>query len=1197
MTDSTSRMALVQPRLLLGLLVLHVLLGLLVMEASAAYRGTSFLPTATDTIVRAAGTGKSTGSGNQLAIATCPAGKSIIWGFKWSWSTDLESLPSCFADNNGACTIGDTSCSSSECSKSGAATKQYVIIVCRTGAAITGLTQQTAYGTGPETASCPASTVIAYGFSFYMSDGLRDTNCLYNNKVCDLGQQSCSTTACDTNYCGSGADPAYEYSFIYLLCMPSAAVTLSSGDFVSKTGTSSADSVACPDTSNYKIKFGVSMHETGYDFNQNPSDCLTTNNQAATYNSDILNHVACDTTSNSCSNDQFFLHAICVDVSAPSTPSITSPTQNQVFRTNSVAWTFTAATDAQSGIDHYECQFSSGGGWTTCTSNQVSTLNVGTYSFQVRAVNGAGLPSSASSSRAFSVACSLECATCSPSNVNVCQSCASGSYLSGTSCVSTCPEPNWGKPDGTCGDSCPANKYGDIHQSRACVSTCTNFAPANASPSTRVCVDQCPSPYYGDSVNHLCVASCPAPNYFGDASRSCVTPCPDGLYGNPLSLPRVCVSTCTGGYYAEPISKVCVQTCPAGTYGDGLRTPPSCSASCTSGTLKDDASHSCVRHCPANSWADSPTGTCASSCSSGLFKQNSTWTCVTACDGSLFADPTSGSCVVSCLSPTYANSLATPPSCSASCTGGRFKDDSTRQCVANCPANSWADPSTSSCAATCSAGFAHNATWSCVNTCTVGYADNSTQSCVTSCPSGTFALKPSHSCVAACPSGYKASNSTNSCDDGSSGAQGNGGSSPVAAAAGAAAAGVVVLIAIVVVVVLLRRSKRSHGNHKMESTSATIEMTNPNFAPGHDPVYDVAVQTKQKSSYPASTAYSTPADYALPLKPNPSDPEYAAVGGLPYSTPSTEYSLAVVSTSAMLSSQIATGERKLLGRGAFGEVFSANVSIALIAPQHRHLFAPGAQTVDVAVKTLQLDANVRAEQDFVHEAELLRRLNHTNIVNVLAVLPAGRGQPQMLVLEYVPYGDLRNLLRKSAKSGVVWSPDEYVHVATGVAEGMAYLEQSRVLHRDLAARNILVGEHLVAKIADFGLSRELNDKDYYKLQSKQKLPIRWMAPETLNYRKFSSQSDVFSYGVVLWELFTMGQAPWANVEREQYLVGLERGDRLPQPRDCPAQLYSLMLTTWEWEPSARPSFADCVLLLQQGRSPSGTVRDLGALVH
>ncbi|KJE90703.1 TKL protein kinase [Capsaspora owczarzaki ATCC 30864] len=1020
-----------------------------------------------------------------------------------------------------------------------------------------------------------------------MSDGLANTNCLYNNKVCDLGQQSCSTSSCSTRHCGgSGGD---EYSFIYLLCMPSAAVTLSSADFVSKTGTSGADSVACPDTSNYKIKFGVAMHETGFYYDQNPSNCLMLNNQAATYNSDILNHVACDTYDDSCNNDQFFLHAICVDVSAPSTPSITSPTQNQIVRTNSVTWTFTA-TDAQSGIDHYECQFSSSGAWTTCTSNQVSTLDVGTYSFQVRAVNGAGLTSS-SSALTFSVACPSECATCSPSDVNVCQSCASGFYLSGTSCVSTCPEPNWGKPDGTCGDSCPANKYGDIHQSRACVSTCTNFAPANASPSTRVCVDQCPSPYYADSSNHLCVESCPAPNYFGDASRNCVTPCPDGTYGNPLSSPRVCVSACTGGYYAEPISKVCVQTCPAGTYGDGLRTPPSCSASCTSGTLKDDSTRQCVANCPANSWADSPTGSCASSCSSGLVKQNSTWTCVTACDGSLFADSSSGSCVVSCLSPTYANSLATPPSCSASCTGGRFKDDNTRQCVANCPANSWADPSTSSCASTCSVGLAHNATWSCVNTCTVGYADNSTQSCVTRCPSGTFALKPSHSCVAACPSGYNASNSTSSCDDGSSGAQSNGGSSRVAAAAGAAAAGVVVLIAIVVAVVLLRRRKQGRSNHKMESTSASIEMTNPNFALSHDPVYDVAGQTKQKSSYPAS------ADYALPLKPNPSDPEYAAVGGLPYSTPSIEYSLAVVSTSAMLSSQIATGERKLLGRGAFGEVFSANVSIALIAPQHRHLFAPGAQTVDVAVKTLQLDANVRAEQDFVHEAELLRRLNHTNIVNVLAVLPAGRGQPQMLVLEYVPYGDLRNLLRKSAKSGVVWSLDEYVHVATGVAEGMAYLEQSRVLHRDLAARNILVGEHLVAKIADFGLSRELNDKDYYKLQSKQKLPIRWMAPETLNYRKFSSQSDVFSYGVVLWELFTMGQVPWAKVEREQYLVGLERGDRLPHPRDCPAQLYSLMLTTWEWEPSARPSFADCVLLLQQGRSPRGTVRDLGALVH
>ncbi|KJE98333.1 TKL protein kinase [Capsaspora owczarzaki ATCC 30864] len=845
----------------------------------------------------------------------------------------------------------------------------------------------------------------------------------------------------------------------------------------------------------------------------------------------------------------------------------------------------------------------------------------------------------------------------------------------------TCPPGNYAPAAGTTCTTCGTETWDHDSSSATACTSCTSacsassFQSQDCTPtSNRICTS---CGYYADSSNHLCVESCPAPNYFGDASRNCVTPCPDGTYGNPLSSPRVCASACTGGYYAEPTSKVCVQTCPAGTYGDGLRTPPSCSASCTggrfkddstrqcvtncpanswadsptgscasscssglvkqnstwtcvtacdgslfadptsgscvvsclsptyanslatppscsasctSGTLKDDSTRQCVANCPANSWADSPTGSCASSCSSGLVKQNSTWTCVTACDGSLFADSSSGSCVVSCLSPTYANSLATPPSCSASCTGGRFKDDNTRQCVANCPANSWADPSTSSCAATCSAGFAHNATWSCVNTCTVGYADNSTQSCVSRCPSGTFASKASRQCVAACPSGYKASNSTSSCDDGSSGAQSNGGSSPVAVAAGAAAAGVVVLIAIVVVVVLLRRRKQGRSNHKMESTSATIEMTNPNFASSHDPVYDVAGQTKQKSSYPAS------ADYALPLKPNPSDPEYAAVGGLPYSTPSTEYSLAVVSTSAMLSSQIATGERKLLGRGAFGEVFSANVSIALIAPQHRHLFAFGAQTVDVAVKTLQLDANVRAEQDFVHEAELLRRLNHTNIVNVLAVLPAGRGQPQMLVLEYVPYGDLRNLLRKSAKSGVVWSPDEYVHVATGVAEGMAYLEQSRVLHRDLAARNILVGEHLVAKIADFGLSRELNDKDYYKLQSKQKLPIRWMAPETLNYRKFSSQSDVFSYGVVLWELFTMGQAPWANVEREQYLVGLERGDRLPQPRDCPAHLYSLMLTTWEWEPSARPSFADCVLLLQQGRSPSGTVRDLGAMV-
>ncbi|KJE98003.1 hypothetical protein CAOG_008062 [Capsaspora owczarzaki ATCC 30864] len=743
--------------------------------------------------------------------------------------------------------VGATSCSSSECSQS--TTKQYIIIVCRAGAAITGLTQRTAYGAGAQPAACPTGTVIAYGFSFYMSDGLRDTNCLYNNKVCDLGQQSCSTSSCSTRHCGgSGGD---EYSFIYLLCMPSAAVTLSSGDFVSKTGTSGADSVACPDTSNYKIKFGVAMHESGFYYDQNPSNCLMLNNQAATYNSDILNHVACDTYDDSCNNDQFFLHAICVDVSAPSTPSITSPTQNQVFRTNSVSWTFTTATDAQSDIDHYECQFSSSGAWTTCISNQVSTLDVGTYSFQVRAVNGAGLTSS-SSSRAFSVACSLECATCSPSNVNACQSCASGSYLSGTSCVSTCPEPNWGKPDGTCGDSCPANTYGDTHQNRACVSTCTNFAPANASPSARVCVDQCPSPYYGDSINHLCVESCPAPNYFGDASRSCVTPCPDGTYGNPLSLPRVCVSactggyyadsvnhlcvescpapnyfgdasrscvspcpdgtygnplslprvcvsTCTGGYYAEPTSKVCVQTCPGGTYGDGLRTPPSCSASCTSGTFKDDASHSCVTNCPANSWADSLTGRCSTSCTGGRFKDDSTRQCVENCPTNSWADSSAGTCASSCSSGLFRqNSNWT---CVAECAGGLFADSSSGSCVVSCPANSWADSSTHSCASTCSVEFAYNATWSCVSPCPVGYADNSTQSCVTRCPSGTFASKASRQCVAACPKGEVPNSATNTCT-----AAASSDSSPAVGIAVGVACGVLVII--ILVLVLLRRKRR-----------------------------------------------------------------------------------------------------------------------------------------------------------------------------------------------------------------------------------------------------------------------------------------------------------------------------------------------------------------------------------------------------
>ncbi|XP_004342663.2 hypothetical protein CAOG_08062 [Capsaspora owczarzaki ATCC 30864] len=635
--------ALRHPTALIVFSLLLLALAAAVPSVDAAYRGASFLPTAADEIVRAGGTGLA----NNLAIATCPAGKSIIWGFKWSWSTDQDDLPSCFADNNGPCNIGATSCSSSECSQS--TTKQYIIIVCRAGAAITGLTQRTAYGAGAQPAACPTGTVIAYGFSFYMSDGLRDTNCLYNNKVCDLGQQSCSTSSCSTRHCGgSGGD---EYSFIYLLCMPSAAVTLSSGDFVSKTGTSGADSVACPDTSNYKIKFGVAMHESGFYYDQNPSNCLMLNNQAATYNSDILNHVACDTYDDSCNNDQFFLHAICVDVSAPSTPSITSPTQNQVFRTNSVSWTFTTATDAQSDIDHYECQFSSSGAWTTCISNQVSTLDVGTYSFQVRAVNGAGLTSS-SSSRAFSVACSLDLTA--PVAIPVLRT-----------------------PMETRTKIVRVFQLALILRQRM-HRRAQEFALTNA--QARIMAIR-------STTFVLKVVLLPTILVMLLAAVS-----------HPAPMER--------GYYAEPTSKVCVQTCPGGTYGDGLRTPPSCSASCTSGTFKDDASHSCVTNCPANS-----------------------------------------------------------------------------------------------CASTCSVEFAYNATWSCVSPCPVGYADNSTQSCVTRCPSGTFASKASRQCVAACPKGEVPNSATNTCT-----AAASSDSSPAVGIAVGVACGVLVII--ILVLVLLRRKRR-----------------------------------------------------------------------------------------------------------------------------------------------------------------------------------------------------------------------------------------------------------------------------------------------------------------------------------------------------------------------------------------------------
>ncbi|XP_071406718.1 macrophage-stimulating protein receptor isoform X2 [Pithys albifrons albifrons] len=247
--------------------------------------------------------------------------------------------------------------------------------------------------------------------------------------------------------------------------------------------------------------------------------------------------------------------------------------------------------------------------------------------------------------------------------------------------------------------------------------------------------------------------------------------------------------------------------------------------------------------------------------------------------------------------------------------------------------------------------------------------------------------------------------------------------------------------------------------------------------------------------------------------------------------------------------RLVTHRHQVIGKGHFGSVYHGTYSDPLLGDLH------------CAVKSLHRITDLEEVEEFLREGILMKSFHHPQVLSLLGVCLPRHGLP-LVVLPYMRHGDLRQFIRAQER----------------VALGMEYLAQKKFVHRDLAARNCMLDETLTVKVADFGLARDVFGKEYYSIRQHRhaKLPVKWMALESLQTQKFTTKSDVWSFGVLMWELLTRGASPYPGVDPYDMAGYLLRGRRLPQPSHCPDTLYRVMLSCWAPAPEERPSFTGLV---------------------
>ncbi|XP_060046544.1 proto-oncogene tyrosine-protein kinase ROS [Erinaceus europaeus] len=262
--------------------------------------------------------------------------------------------------------------------------------------------------------------------------------------------------------------------------------------------------------------------------------------------------------------------------------------------------------------------------------------------------------------------------------------------------------------------------------------------------------------------------------------------------------------------------------------------------------------------------------------------------------------------------------------------------------------------------------------------------------------------------------------------------------------------------------------------------------------------------------------------------------------------------------------------RLLLGSGAFGEVYEGTAI---------DILGVGSGETKVAVKTLKKGSTDQEKIEFLKEAHLMSKFNHPNILKQLGVCLLN--EPQYIILELMEGGDLLTYLRKARMTkfhGPLLTLTDLVDLCVDISKGCVYLEQLHFIHRDLAARNCLVSvkdyssPSRIVKIGDFGLARDVYKNDYYRKRGEGLLPVRWMAPESLVDGIFTTQSDVWSFGILTWEILTLGHQPYPAHSNLDVLNYVQTGGRLEPPRNCPDDLWNLMTHCWAQEPDQRPTF-------------------------